>query len=544
MTKRIVYLLLALFGVGEVWSSTIIVDGLRYVLNLTEKTAEVDWVDENIASAEILAKVTDGEVDCSVTSIGSRAFENGVNLVSVTIPESVNSIGSEAFFMCEKLANIAIKAPTPPMLGKNAFDYVLASSISVPCGMAESYEAAEGWKGLGKTFEEGHTEYAIFLSSNIKEWGTAKVAHADCGSPAETITATPASDEFAFVKWSDGNEENPRSVLMDKDTALTAVFRCLGDSTELEVDGLRYLFDLVAHTAKVVVNEGVPYSQTAIDIPDTVVMDAGKYAVVAIGDAAFANCDSLKSITIPEGVTSIGAKAFSQCVSLDSVTIPSSVTNIGNGAFFGDGSLKSITLPKGLTRIEDATFQYCKGLKSITIPESVTSIGYYAFLFCGFDSITIPERVETIGYEAFLGTELTSVTISGNRTNIEPTAFLDSPNLTSVTISGDTTIIGGSAFSGCPNLTSVLISGDTVTIGERAFMSCPKLESVVIAKGVADIGEYAFSACKGLKSITGLDEGEVSIGNYAFVACLNLTTISIAKGVGKSESTAFRIAAA
>ena len=56
--------------------------------------------------------------------------------------------------------------------------------------------------------------------------------------------------------------------------------------------------------------------------------------VVAIGDLAFENCDSLTSITIPDSVTSIGDYAFWWCRSLTSVTIPGSVASIGDDAFF------------------------------------------------------------------------------------------------------------------------------------------------------------------------------------------------------------------
>ena len=74
---------------------------------------------------------------------------------------------------------------------------------------------------------------------------------------------------------------------------------------------------------------------------------------------AFAYCDSLTSVTIPDSVTTIGEWAFADCDSLTSVTIPDSVTSIGYSAF-----------------------EYCTSLTSVTIPDSVTSIGYSAFRFC------------------------------------------------------------------------------------------------------------------------------------------------------------------
>ena len=68
-----------------------------------------------------------------------------------------------------------------------------------------------------------------------------------------------------------------------------------------------------------------------IIIPSTL----GGYPVTSIGEYAFTTCDSLISITIPNGVTNIGQSAFSPCESLINITISNSVINIGVGAFAG-----------------------------------------------------------------------------------------------------------------------------------------------------------------------------------------------------------------
>jgi hypothetical protein len=86
-------------------------------------------------------------------------------------------------------------------------------------------------------------------------------------------------------------------------------------------------------------------------------------------------------VTIPSSVTSIGA-AFSECYSLTSVTIPDSVTSISSKAFDRCVALTSITIPEGVTSIGDYAFYFCASLKSITLPESVTSIGSNAFIYC------------------------------------------------------------------------------------------------------------------------------------------------------------------
>ena len=70
-------------------------------------------------------------------------------------------------------------------------------------------------------------------------------------------------------------------------------------------------------------------------------------SVTTIGENAFDDCTSLKSVTIPDGVTTIGGGAFRGCTSLTSINIPDSVTYIEEGAFRGCGKL-TVSLPGSL----------------------------------------------------------------------------------------------------------------------------------------------------------------------------------------------------
>ena len=163
-------------------------------------------------------------------------------------------------------------------------------------------------------------------------------------------------------------------------------------------------------------------------------------SVTTIGNYAFHGCTSLTSITIPESVTSIGDWAFYKCASLESITIPNSVTSIGEDAFYNTPYLSNlqsenngfaiingilcsykeqegtteITIPNGVTHIGDWAFNYYTSLTSITIPNGVTHIGDWAFGFCTLlESITIPDSVTSIGSGAFYG--CTALTIYGHK---------------------------------------------------------------------------------------------------------------------------------
>jgi len=89
--------------------------------------------------------------------------------------------------------------------------------------------------------------------------------------------------------------------------------------------------------------------------------------VTTIGDCAFAECLSLKSIFIPDSVTSLDFGAFASCKSLTSIVIPHSVTTIGTGAFSCCYALTSILLPYSVTNIGSSTFFNCYKLIEVKL---------------------------------------------------------------------------------------------------------------------------------------------------------------------------------
>jgi hypothetical protein len=104
--------------------------------------------------------------------------------------------------------------------------------------------------------------------------------------------------------------------------------------------------------------------------------------VTAINDVAFAFCDHLSNVTLPDSLVWIGSSTFSYCHALTSITIPNNVRNIGDQTFFGCTSVTNVTIGKSVMSINTEAFAYCYGLKSVTIPASMTSFGVGMFYGC------------------------------------------------------------------------------------------------------------------------------------------------------------------
>ena len=216
-------------------------------------------------------------------------------------------------------------------------------------------------------------------------------------------------------------------------------------------------------------------------------------------------------IKIKEGTLGIAVDAFYGCSSLTSITIPNRVTSIGDGSFSQCSGLTSITIPNSVTSIGDYAFSGCSGLTSITFPNSVTSIGYGAFSGCS-GSIKVEEGntvydsrdncnaiIETASNTLIMGCPNTN--IPSSVTSIGDGAFSGCSGLTSITIPNSVTSIGFKSFRGCSGLTSITFPNSVTSIGDGAFYGCSGLTTISIGKRVKDIGEDVFGKCEKLANV-------------------------------------------
>lgn len=147
---------------------------------------------------------------------------------------------------------------------------------------------------------------------------------------------------------------------------------------------------------------------------NVVIPDDG--SVKYLGEECFYGCDSVESITIPEGVTRIEDRAFLECENLTEIKLPESLLWIGEAAFAECKKLASINIPNNIPYISASTFSQCTSLTAVSIGESVQTIYVSAFSGCSsLSSLTLPKNLSFIEAPVFDGcTSLREICISSD----------------------------------------------------------------------------------------------------------------------------------
>ncbi len=478
----------------------------------------------------------------SVTSIGESAFQGCSGFTgSLTIPNSVTSIGQSAFSGCSGFTGSLTIGNSVTIINAYAFSGCrgFTGILTIPNSVTKIYNRAfqncTGFTGSlvipnSVTWLSGFNGCTGFTGSLVIPNSVDTIggyAFQGCTGFTGSLTLGNSVNRIGLYAFQDctgflGVLNIPNSVTSIGQHAFEGCSGFMGSLT-------------IPNSVTLIEEEAFSYCRGF-----TGSLTIGN-SVTTIGSSAFNYCSFTGSLTIGNSVTTIGGSAFSRCYGFTgSLTIPNSVTTIGQYAFSGcSGFTGSLTIGNSVTTIGGAAFEGCSGFTgSLTIPNSVTTIGGSAFSGCGgfTGSLVIPNSVLTIDEYAFSGCSgiTGNLTIPNSITTIKKGTFSGCSGFTGnlvipnsvVTIgqNGDVSYEQDGAFYNCSGFTGLTIPNSVMVIGGAAFYGCSGFTgSLTIPNSVTTIGSAAFYGCSGFTGSLTIPNSVTTIGSYAFSGCSGFT---------------------
>ncbi len=369
-------------------------------------------------------KLTSVTFPAGLTRISYKAFDSCTRLTSLELPDSVISIGAEAFYDTGYYQNESNWEDGVLYIGKHL--------IKADECLSGAYKVKEGTITIADNAFDGCTELtSITLPESLRYIGESAFCQCEALESIiipEGVTSIPESafqdctslssvvipDSVTSIgRYAFGFCKSITSVTMSagiKDIELNAFEDCEALETVnitdiaawCEINFEEFEANPVFYSKKLFVNGEL--------LTDLVVPES----VVSINRYAFCDCEGLTSVAFHKGVNHIGEYSFSGCSALNAVHI----TDIAswNSICFDEHNplmeaenlylkgelVTELVFPDGTKKIGDNALSMCRNLTSVVIPQGVEVIGSSAFRRCAdLISVTIPDSVIRIEKDAF-----------------------------------------------------------------------------------------------------------------------------------------------
>lgn len=404
--------------------------------------------------------ISDGSKTYTLTALKKKAFHCRLAMTSIVLPNTVTTIGEQAFNGCSNLTGTITIPSSVTIIGTTGDGTGAFNSVGT-AGDGVTVVLSEGLVTIGKTCFKGANlvgkitipstvtkiyDQAFYNCSNLTS-----LVFTDANDPNAAMTIN--KEAFYGCRKLAGTITIPSSVTTIGTSNENGVFNSAGiDGAGVTIvlrEGLTLIGKNCFKGANLLGTVAIPSTMTNIydcafynctNLTQVAFADANDpNAVMKIGQQAFYGCYNLTgSITIPSSVTTIGAQAFFGCRKLAGmITIPGSVKTLGTpgdgGGVFNsvgkDGDGVTLVLSEGLTLIGQHCFKEANLLGKITIPSTVTNISNTAFHYCANLTEIEFARAAAASPNVVLGTFLnqnaavTKVTMPANLKSVAANAF-------------------------------------------------------------------------------------------------------------------------
>ena len=501
-----------------------------------------------------------------ITFIGNSAFENCYELESVNIPAQVEIIEDDAFYNNYKRNTPVVIPNTCTTIGNYAFRYnkllpsvTFGNSVQTvgrfafaDCYLIEQAVLPETVTRIGdRAFYNCDSLRTFTFPQNVKTVEGWVLESCDALTNVTLAQGTTSIGESAFY-----NCKKLTTINLAEQSVLTSLGNWAFTNTALttvtlpnSITELGYgVFQGCTQLERVNIPTGVDY------VPSDFCQDCPKLTSVTMHDGirtirsdAFYNCHILPTIDLNDQITTIDSWAFYNCDSLEVSNLPTALKKMGSGAFYNT-SIKSASLPEGMTElgteifnsckklatvhlpkdiksIPNSMFRYCKALEQIQIPDSVKEIGSCAFDQSGLTSVILPDSLEKLRYNAFSSTQLRSIRIPDGIKGDQPESYVfeNCKHLKEAYLGRNqdyTTITSFTYFHSCDSLQLLRIYAGTPPKCNSYYMGYRKNCVLEVPEDAVDVYKET-DVWKEFKEIKGYFDGDVLNDlDFAILKCL------------------------
>lgn len=427
-------------GPSAAKAGTIVVDGVKYVVNADGVTATVaGWHDASAPAGDlaIVAKVVSGADAYLVTSVADEAFKGCADLRTVALPDSLENMGKDAFAECPAFESFAVGERNEAFAAFDGmlFDAPLETLVRCPEGKRGTALLPDTAKTVSEGAFDGCAQLAVIeagpdnqafatVDNILYSKDRATLLHAPARTVAAALaveTKTVAAGSFAqcdglasllslgavetveggafsfeafanvTVALAAGADYDARKAVWER--AGFSMFEEPADPGTVQSPAPGqggFAFELLEdYTLAVSWSGGSGDPDANLAIPTSGQVNGVSYRVSAIAPGGFAGIERLTNVQIRAPITAVGDDAFAGCANLSSVTLEEGVSSLGAGAFAGT-AVESVAIPASISFVGERAFSDCSALSRILTFSNAADVAPDVLAGCSGVSVYSP----------------------------------------------------------------------------------------------------------------------------------------------------------